>query len=64
MLDEILRYSVTDGELVDRPKCEEGAKIVVQELWVQLRAGGLRVLTKGGHNGIGEGVNHLENTEL
>ena len=39
----------------------EGVEMVPQELWGQVRAGGLRVVTEGGHNGISSGFNRLEN---
>ena len=53
----------TPEELIKRAKQigYEGVEMVPQELWAQVRAGGLRVVTEGGHNGISSGFNRLEN---
>jgi len=38
-----------------------GVEMCPQELWPQVRAGGLKIVTQGGHGSLGDGLNKREN---
>ncbi len=38
-----------------------GVEMCPQELWPQVKAGGLKIITQGGHASLGDGLNKREN---